>query len=46
MRWWNFGDGLDVEGIHGDATLGNDEPKEVSGGDAKYTLRGFKRILY
>jgi hypothetical protein len=40
LRWWNLCDGLDLEGVHCDAMLGNDEPKEVSSGDAKYTLEG------
>jgi hypothetical protein len=31
---------LDLEGSHYDVVLGNDEPKEVSSGDAKYTLEG------
>jgi hypothetical protein len=39
-RWRNFYDVLDLEGVHCDAVLGNDEPKEVSGGDAEYTLEG------
>jgi hypothetical protein len=29
---------LDLEGFHYDAMLGDDEPKEVSDGDMKYTL--------
>jgi hypothetical protein len=39
-RWWNFCDSLDLEGVHSDAVLGNDEPKEASDSDAKYTLEG------
>jgi hypothetical protein len=31
---------LDLEGVHSDAVLGDDEPKEVSDGDTKYTLEG------
>jgi hypothetical protein len=42
LRWWNFCDSLDLEGVHSDAMLGNDEPKEVSDGDAKYTLEGIQ----
>jgi hypothetical protein len=39
-RWWNFYDSLDLEGVHCDAVLGDYEPKEASGSDAKYTLEG------
>jgi hypothetical protein len=39
-RWWNFCDSLDLEGVHCDAMLGDNEPKEVSNSDAKYTLEG------
>jgi hypothetical protein len=31
---------LDLEGVHCDVVLGNNEPKEASDGDAKYTLEG------
>jgi hypothetical protein len=39
-RWWNFWDSLDLEGVYYDVVLGDDEPKEASDGDAKYTLEG------
>jgi hypothetical protein len=39
-RWSNFSDGLDLERVDGDATLGNDEPKEAARGEAKYALEG------
>jgi hypothetical protein len=39
-RWWNFCDILDLEVVHHDAMLGNDEPKEASSGDTKYALDG------
>jgi hypothetical protein len=29
---------LDLEGVHYDAVLGNDEPKEASSGDVEYAL--------
>jgi hypothetical protein len=45
LRWWNFGDGLDLEGFDGDAALGNDEPKEASGGDTKYILEGVQAYI-
>jgi hypothetical protein len=38
MRGWNFYDGLDFEGVHGNAILGHDEPKEVPNSDAEYAL--------
>jgi hypothetical protein len=38
--WWNFCDSLDLERVQCDAMLGDDEPKEASDGDAKYTLEG------
>jgi hypothetical protein len=31
---------LDLEGIHSDAVLGDDEPKEASNSDAKDALEG------
>jgi hypothetical protein len=31
---------LDLEGVHHDVVLGDNEPKEVFGRDAKYTLEG------
>jgi hypothetical protein len=31
---------LDLEGVHCDAVLGDNEPKKASDGDAKYTLEG------
>jgi hypothetical protein len=31
---------LDIEGVKCDAMLGDDEPKEASDGDTKYTLEG------
>jgi hypothetical protein len=31
---------LDLEGVHSDAALGDDEPKEASNGDAEYALEG------
>jgi hypothetical protein len=37
-----FCDGLDLEGVYCDTMLGNDEPKEVSSGDAEYTLEGIQ----
>jgi hypothetical protein len=40
IRWWNFCDSLDVEGVHCDAMLGDYEPQEVFNGNAKYTLEG------
>jgi hypothetical protein len=29
---------LDLEGVHHDVVLGDNEPKKAYGGDAKYTL--------
>jgi hypothetical protein len=40
FRGGNSCDGLDLEGVYGDATLGNYEPKEVSNDDVEYTLEG------
>jgi hypothetical protein len=40
LRWWNLCDSLDLEGVHSDVVFGDDEPKEESEGDAKYTLEG------
>jgi hypothetical protein len=41
IPWWgNFCDSLDLEGIHSDVVLGDNETKEVSRGDVKYTLEG------
>jgi hypothetical protein len=37
---WNFCDGLDFEGVHGNTALGNDESKEVSCSDVEHTLEG------
>jgi hypothetical protein len=31
---------LDLEGVHCDVVLGDNEAKEASNGDAKYTLEG------
>jgi hypothetical protein len=31
---------LDLEEVHGDVALGNDEPKEASNGDTEYALKG------
>jgi hypothetical protein len=33
---------LDLEGVEGDGALGNDEPKEASDGDIKYSLEGLQ----
>jgi hypothetical protein len=38
--WWNFRDSLDLEGVHRDVMLGDNEPKKVSSSDAKYTFEG------
>jgi hypothetical protein len=39
-RWWNLCDILELEGIHSDVVLGDDEPKEAPNSDAKDTLEG------
>jgi hypothetical protein len=44
-RWWNFCDILDLEGVQCDSVLGDYEPKEVSDGDAKYTLEGVQEDI-
>jgi hypothetical protein len=31
---------LDLEGVYCDAVLGENQPKEASGGDEKYTFEG------
>jgi hypothetical protein len=33
---------LDLEGVHCDVVLGNDEPKEAFDGDTKDTLEGIQ----
>jgi hypothetical protein len=33
---------LELEGVNRDAVLGDNEPKKVVDGDAKYTLEGFQ----
>jgi hypothetical protein len=44
-RWWIFCDSLELEEVHSDAMLGDDEPKEESNGDAKYTLEGVQEDI-
>jgi hypothetical protein len=44
-RWWNFFDSLDLEGVYYDVVLGDNEPKEASSGDAKYTLEGVQAVI-
>jgi hypothetical protein len=41
-RWWNFCDSLDLEGVHHDAVLGDNEHEEVSKSDAKDALEGIQ----
>jgi len=45
MRWWNFCDSLDLEGVPCDAMLGDNEPKKASAGDKKYTLEGVEAYI-
>ena len=40
-----FGDSLDLEGVHCDAMLGDNEPKKASAGDKKYTLEGVEAYI-
>jgi hypothetical protein len=40
MGRWNFYDGLDFEGVHGNTALGNDESKEAPCGDVEHALEG------
>jgi hypothetical protein len=37
-RWWNLCDSLDLEGVHSDVVLGDDEPMKTSNSEEKYTL--------
>jgi hypothetical protein len=39
-RWWNLFYRLNLEGVHCDVVLGDNEPEEASEGDKKYTLEG------
>jgi hypothetical protein len=47
MSWgWNFGDGLDFEGVHDNTYFGNDESEEALAVMQNTHLRGFKQMLY
>jgi hypothetical protein len=44
-KWGNFCDSLDFEGVHRDAVLRNNEPKEASDRNAKDTLEGVQEDI-